>query len=154
MDWLSFTDADVLKEFTPAEQATLNNIQGATHGLPDICTEVIAEFRQAISDAGTDITAADAETIPAGFKAKAAALARWRWLVSIPAAKNMQTAERKEAATAAEKLIEAIADGSRPVGAPDSTTGGIARPSFGTRGGSANDDPLNREFTPEKQDGI
>lgn len=154
MDWQTFTDADVLKEFTPAEQATLNNIQGATHALPDICTEVIAEFRQAISDAGTDITAADDETIPAGFKAKAAALARWRWLIAIPQAKNMQTVERKEAATAAETLINDIATGKRPVAAPDSDVGGNARPSFGTRGGSANTDPLNREFTPEKQDGL
>lgn len=120
MTWQTFTDADVLKEFTPAEQATLNNIQGATHALPNICGEVIAEFRQAISDAGTDISAADDETIPAGFKAKAAALARWRWLISIPQAKNMQTAERKEAATGAEKLIEDIAKGDRPVASPPS----------------------------------
>lgn len=154
MDWQTFTDADVLKEFTPAERATLNNIQGATNGLPDICTDVIAEFRQAISDAGTDVSGADDGKIPAGFKAKAAALARWRWLISIPSAKSMQTPERKEAADKAEELINDIATGDRPVTAPDSETGGIAGPSFGTRGGTATNDPPDREFTRDKQDGI
>jgi hypothetical protein len=153
LNWLAFITADVLKEFTPAEQATLQNIQGATNALADICTESIAEFRQAISDAGTDLSSATAGTIPEGFKAKAAALARWRWLISLPQAKLMQTEERKAAALAAETLINDIATGKRPVTAPGASTGGIARPSFGTRGGSAANDPRAREFTRETQEG-
>lgn len=152
-DWIIFTDADVLAEFTPSERATINNIQGATNGLPRICTNAIAEFRQAISDAGTDISSAGVGKMPEGFIAKAVALARWRWLISIPQAKSMQTPERKEAADKAEELLNDIATGKRPVSAPGTSTGGIAGPSFGTRGGSRTDDPPAREFTREKQEG-
>lgn len=153
MDWITFTDADVLKEFTPGEKSTLNNIQGATGNLADIVTDVIAEFRQSISDAGTDITGAASGTIPAGFRSKAVALARWRWLISIPQAKSMQTPERKASAEAAEELLKDIATGDRPVAPPDATTGGIAGPSFGTRGGTATNDPPCRDFTRDQQDG-
>lgn len=145
-NWNIFTEADVLKEFTPGERATLNNIQGATNGLPDICTDVIAEFRQAISDAGTDISGATAGTIPAGFKAKAVALARWRWLISIPQAKSMQTPERKDAAEKAEELIKDIASSDRKVAAPGSTgTTGITMPSMECR---------ERNFGRDSQDGL
>lgn len=154
MNWLALTDSDVLDEFSPAEDATLRNIQAATHKLPRICAKVAEEFRQAISDAGTDISAASEGRIPPGFIGQAAALARWRWLIAIPQAKAMQTPERKAAAEKAEELIKEIANGKRPVAAPDATTGGIAGPSFGTRGGSATNDPPEREFTKPKQDGI
>lgn len=154
MTWLPITDADVLKEFTPSENATLRNIQAATDNLASIAGDVAAEFRQAISDAGTSLGSTGEGHIPPGFRAHAVALARWRWLISIPAAKSLQTPERKEAAQKAEELLKDIASGKRPVAAPDATTGGIAGPSFGERGGSRETDPPEREFTKEKQDGI
>lgn len=153
MNWLQLNTADVLKELTPAEQRTLENIQGATNNLGEIVGDVAAEFRQAITDSGVDISTTASGFIPPGFRGQAVALARWRWLISIPQAKAMQTAERKEAAEKAEKLIEAIANGDRPVAAPDATTGGIAGPSFGTRGGTRATDPREREFTRTTQEG-
>lgn len=152
-NWTQLTAADVMKEFTPSEQKTLENIQGATNGLASVCENVVSEFVQAISDAGTNISGASADTMPEGFIAKAVALARWRWLISIPQAKSMQTPERKEAAEKAEELINDIATDKRPVAAPGTTTGGIAGPSFGQRGGTRTDDPPAREFTRPKQEG-
>lgn len=115
MAWIPITDADVLKEFTPSENATLKNIQASTDNLSSITGDVAAEFRQAISDAGTSLGDTEDGHIPPGFRAHAVALARWRWLISIPQAKALQTEERRRAAEKAEKLIEEIAKGDRPV---------------------------------------
>lgn len=155
MSWTAPTPSNVLEEFTPAERAQLANIQGGADNLTPILARVVAEFRQAIADAGRE-TDSDTTTMPDGFHGQAIALARWRWLISIPQAKAMQTPERKAAAEKAETLIEDIATGKRPVAPPDSSsgTGGIASPSFGTRGGSAANDPRAREFTRDTQDGI
>lgn len=151
--WINLTEADVLKEFTPAEKATLNNLLAATNNLADICTDASAEFRQAISDAGTSLGSTTTGQLPPGFRAQAVALARWRWLISIPQARALQTAERKEAAQKAEQLLADIATGKRPVAAPDSDTGGVAGPSFGTRGGARATDPAERDFTRTNQEG-
>lgn len=153
MTWQSLTGADVLDGLTPHEQKTLENIQGATSALPNHTGRVALEFRQAISDAGTSLGTTAEGTMPPGFLAHAAALARWRWLISLPQAKTMQTAERKEAAEKAEQLIADIASGKRPVAAPDSETGGVAGPSFGERGGGDSNDPRAREFTRDTQEG-
>lgn len=153
MSWIALTTADVLNDFTPAEQRTLENIQGATGNLANIVGDVAEEFRQAITDSGVSLGSTTAGTIPRGFRAQAVALARWRWLISIPQAKAMQTAERKEAADETKTLLKDIASGTRKVAAPDGDTGGVPGPSFGTRGGTATNDPAEREFTREKQEG-
>lgn len=124
MDWLQLNTADVLAEFTPAEQKTLENIQASTASLGVIVGDVAAEFRQAITDSGVDISSTASGFIPPGFRAHGNALARWRWLISFPQARAMQTAERKAAAEKAETLIEAIANSDRPVAAPDALTSG------------------------------
>lgn len=154
MPWENPTSASVLEEFTPAERATLANIQGGADNLTPILERVVKEFRQAIADAGREV-AADTTTIPNGFLGQAIALARWRYLIALPQAKALQTPERKAAAEKAETLIEDIATGKRPVAPPDATssTGGLTAPSFGTRGGSRTTDPRVREQTREQQDG-
>lgn len=153
MTWLLLSTEDVLDGFTPVEQQLLERIQDSTARLANHTARAAAEFRQAISDAGTSLGSTSDGYLPPGFTAHAAALARWRWLISLPQAKALQTPERKEAAEKADTLIADIASGKRPVAAPDATTGGVAGPSFGERGGSATNDPPAREFTRTNQDG-
>lgn len=151
LTWTAISAADVLVEFTPAEKSAIDALQGVTTSLATIADRVVQEFRQAIVDGGGQIE--NASTIPPGFEAHAVALARWRWLSSIPSLKHLQSEPRQKAAEKAEALIEAIADGTRRVAPPSSPASeavGLPAPSFGTRDGT---DLREREFTRTNQDG-
>lgn len=116
MSWIAITDIDVLDEITPAENATLKNIQGATDKLPRILQRAVGKFRGAILAGGMTLGAAD--TLPESIADDVVAFARWKFLTSIPQAKAMQTEERKLAWQEALKVLELLRTGKFPVENP------------------------------------
>jgi len=116
MSWNQITDTDVLDEITPAENATLRNIQGATDKLPRLLDRVVEKFRGAILAGGQSL-GADA-TVPDSIADDVCAFARWKFLTSIPQAKNMQTEERKLAWQEALKILSELRLGKFPVESP------------------------------------
>lgn len=158
MSWSTITAAEVLQEFTPAEKATLDNIQASAQGesnLSGILTRTVNKFRGAIRAGGQTLSTTDGE-IPDDVRDNVIAHARWTFLISFPQLKVMQTVERKEAFNEALKTLEALRQpGKFNVESPtDDTSDPTVRPAFGTRGGSASNDPREREFTRDKQEGI
>lgn len=107
MSWSTIQTSDVLTEFTPAEQATLNNIQGATTELSAILGKVVAGMRSQIKAGGNQLDMTG-QTIPDSLQEEAVALARWRWLSSFPALKSFKTRERQDANDAAQKVMMEI----------------------------------------------
>jgi hypothetical protein len=108
MAWNEITDDDVLNEFTPAEKAMLNNIQGGKGNLPDVLTKVIGKVRGSIKAGGNQLDFTSATTIPDQLADETIAIARWRWLSSFPALKAFKTDERKKASDDAMALLERI----------------------------------------------
>ena len=124
MPWNTIDADAVLAEFTPAERATLENIQGATDNLGSILTNVVAVARGSIRAGGY---AVDADgTIPDQLRSDVIALARWKWLISFPQMKAMQTEARKAAAELAQKHLDDCANQKyniEPVNDAPATTG-------------------------------
>jgi hypothetical protein len=119
MAWHQITDQDVLEEFTPAEQAALKGIQGAD-SLPRVLARVIAQVRGAIRAGGYEL--GDDNTIPDQLDGDAVAIARWRWLISFPQLKALQTVERKQAHDDAQKRIDKVAQQEMKVESPNPGT--------------------------------
>ena len=131
--WSTIQATEVLEEFTPAETATLNNIQGAATNLAGILNRVVAAVRGSIQAGGNPL--GDAATIPDQLRGEVVALARWKWLASFPQLKSLQTPARKEAADKADDLLKLIAsqksdrprvagpDGVAPVNAAQKVSG-------------------------------
>lgn len=131
MSWSPITPAEVLEEFTPLETATLNSIQGAADNLTGILARVVSAARGAIRAGGNSVSNTPG-AIPDQVRGDVVSLARWRWLVSFPQLKSMQTDARKNAAESAQQRLDAIADGKPKVEAPldpDSGTSLVQRPS-------------------------
>ena len=120
MPWNNLTTAEVLEEFTPSEQATLQGIQGATGNLANILLRAIQSARGAISAGGYEL--GEGTTIPDQLRGEVIAIARWRWLISFPQLKSMQTAERKAANDEAVKKLDAAANQEFNVESPSTTT--------------------------------
>jgi hypothetical protein len=116
MSWIIITDTDVLDEITPAENATLKNIQGATDKLPRILQRAIGKFRGAILAGG--MTLGDEGKLPESIADDVVAFARWKFLTSIPQAKAMQTEERKLAWQEALKVADQLRTGKFPIESP------------------------------------
>jgi len=151
MSWRILAITDV--RLTPAELAAMSNIQGAEVTGADVLTNVIGEFRDTIEAAGTAL--GEAATVPDSVRMHVINRTRWLWLCEFPVLKAFQTADRSKLNDAAEKMLAALA--SRDVRVPpgDGSAGDQSpAPSFGTRGGTRETDPPEREFTKEKQDGI
>lgn len=106
--WNQITDDDVLIEFTPAEKAMLNNIQGGAGNLPKILSKVIGKVRGSIKAGGNQLDMTSDATIPDQLSDETIAIARWRWLSSFPALKSLKTDERKKANDDAMALLERI----------------------------------------------
>jgi hypothetical protein len=99
MAWNTPTADDVLSEFTPTELATITTLLGSapmdnTGKLAAILTRTVFEIRDYIRSGGYSLDA-DVTTIPDGFFNDAIAMTRWRFLVSAPQFKQLQTEERK-----------------------------------------------------------
>ena len=107
-NWSTIISDDVLGEFTPVEAATLNGLQGVTDALPPIITRTINQIRKAYRDGGREVAFTDG-TIPDSESGRAIAIARWKWLISFPKLKSMQTDERRKAWEEADNYFNAIA---------------------------------------------
>ncbi|HTV62282.1 MAG TPA: hypothetical protein VMH30_06905 [Verrucomicrobiae bacterium] len=107
MSWNTIQTADVLTEFTPAEEAALNNIQGAATELSAILAKVVAKMRSQIKAGGNQLDMTG-PTIPDNLQEEAVVMARWRWLNSFPALKALKTKERQDANDAAQKVMKEI----------------------------------------------
>ncbi len=122
MSWATPTADDVLSEFTQQEIDQIKKIQGAAN-LPGILARVVAEIRDYIRSGGYALDATDETTIPLGLHNDAITLARWRLLIALPQAKNLQSDARKEATERAEKKLLLIADQKFSVEPPDASAG-------------------------------
>lgn len=129
MAWIALTDADVLDEITPAENAALKNIQGATEVLPRVVARVVAKFRGAIQSGGA--TLGPSGTLPDSVHDDAVAYARWRFLITLPQAKTLQTEERRLAYEEAVKMLEALRQREFSV-EPDDDTGPASGGNWGS----------------------
>lgn len=149
MPWDTLSDADVLAQFTPVEQATLMQIQ-ANEQLPAVLANVIRSTRGSVAAGGNPL--GPPNTVPDQLRSDVIAIARWQWLTSFPALKSMQTEGRKAAAASAQERLDKVAAGTIKVEIPpnaDATTVPTQRPSFPQRGLTAPD----RNFTDTTQDG-
>lgn len=135
--WSEITTDDVLNEFTPAEQAVLNSIQGGTGNLAKVLTKVIGKVRSSIKAGGNQVDQSSETSIPDQLADETISIARWRWLSSFPALKSFKTDERKKANDDALSLLERISSQSndRPrvelPPTPDTTTAPSTMPSVG-----------------------
>jgi hypothetical protein len=108
MSWKPLTDLQVLEEFTPAEKNVLQNIQ-SQEALPGILQRTIDAARGSISAGGNPL--GQEGTIPDQVAMHVIAIARWRWLVSAPELKRLQTPERKALHDEGNAMLDKIANG-------------------------------------------
>ena len=113
MAWETPTPDDVLSEFTPAEVATINGLmQGGlsiTDRLQQILSRTVSEIRGYIKSGAYAVDPASHNTVPASMMVDAVALTRWRFLISVPQLKQLQTEERKNAALESKLKLQAVA---------------------------------------------
>lgn len=108
MPWNTIATKDVLTEFTPAEQAVLNGIQGGTQNLAAVLAKVINKVRGQIRAGGNQVDMTSMVTVPDQLMEEVIAIARWKWLNSFPALKSFKTDDRKQAAADAEMRLKDI----------------------------------------------
>lgn len=128
MSWSSITADDVLSEFTPDEAESLRTIQGAeadpVDNLPLILARTVAEVRDYIRSGGYALDTTGT-TLPLGLHSDAIAIARWRWLISMPQLKSLETDVREKAFKRALAKLDKIAGSNFAVEPPasENTTG-------------------------------
>lgn len=140
MSWSSITTDDVLSEFTPDEAASLRTIQGAqadpVDNLPLILARTVAEVRDYIRSGGYALDTTST-TLPLGLHSDAIAIARWRWLISMPQLKSLETDVREKAFKRALAKLDKIAGSNFAVEPPASEN------TSGRRGGNwSSENPL------------
>lgn len=106
MSWNPLASSDVLNEFTPVEQATLNGLQGAAGNLDAIVANVINAVRGSIVAGGNQL--GPVATVPDQLRSEVIAIARWKWLASFPQLKSLQTDARRIAAQDAQALVNLV----------------------------------------------
>lgn len=116
--WRALTTTDMLSGLTSREQEILSTAGGDDDDrLPGIISDVTAEVRGRIATWTANQLDADTTKMPGSFIARAAALARWRLMASIP---NYTPSEaRKLEYEKAEKFFESVAAGKMRPEAPD-----------------------------------
>lgn len=113
-----------MSEFTLDEQSALQTLQGTSSALPAILTRVIAAARGAIRAGGNSVSQTSG-TVPDQVRNEVISIARWKWLVSFPAMKPLQTDVRKAEAESAQARLDKIADGKPKVEVPTDADGGV-----------------------------
>jgi hypothetical protein len=115
MAWQIPKATDVMNEFTPSERDTITKICGndpdvnANVQLTNILAFVVDEIRDYIRSGGYQVDPDSEDTIPKGLFNDAISIARWRFLVSAPQFKQLQTDERKQLYTDAVAKLDKIA---------------------------------------------
>ncbi len=117
MGWEVLTTEDVLNQFTIQEAAAIRTLQGSGSGsgapflnLDEKTAHIIDEVRSYIIAGGYAVDQVFDNTIPIGLFEDAISIARWRYLISVPSLKQLQTEERRLAFDAALKKLMAIAE--------------------------------------------
>lgn len=126
MPWTASTEADVLSEFTPEESAIIQAVQGAVDNLPAVLARVVAQLRDAIRSGGYALSD-DETTIPLGQHDEVIAVARWRFIASLPSLPSLATEARKQLYLDALEKWKAIAKQEyavEPPAAPTTTPSG------------------------------
>lgn len=122
--WSELTAADVQDQFTAAEAAVIEVVQGDVGDkLPGIVAKVIAQVRDDIRSGGYALDA-DELKIPAGLHNDAIAIARWKLLVTLPSAEDIQSKERKAENDDALAKLRRISEGKYSVEPPTDAPGG------------------------------
>lgn len=126
MPWSTPIPDDVLSEFTPDEALSLRTIQQGPEtrpvdNLPAILGRTIAEFRDCIRSGGYEADVVE-DTLPLGLHSDCIAVARWRWLISMPQLKQLETDVRERAFKRALEKLDRIADAKFAVEPPTSGT--------------------------------
>src|SRR5258705_439396 len=118
MSWQQVSSDDV--RLTPAEKATLDGIAGSSSVVAEKLGDVIGEFRDSISATGV-IVSTETGTVPDLVRIHVINRTCWLWLCEFPQLKSMQTKERAELNTAAEKMLANISSGAVKVPSGDGT---------------------------------
>jgi hypothetical protein len=135
--WSYFTDDEVFGA-NVKERQSIATIRGRDD-LPDICAQVTGQIRQAYIFSNRELGAEG--TIPDGFKARAVAMATWRFVSEgVPQNDSLQTRARQSANTEAVNYLNQVAS---------VKIGRTGTPVFGKRG----TDLPARQFTDNTQDG-
>jgi hypothetical protein len=108
--WVNFTDSDVMMP-NLAERVSIVTIK-KRDDLPEICAQVTTQIRQAYENGGREVPSGDENegTIPEGLKARAIAIALWRFVSEgVPKNEGIQTRAREAAYKEATDFLEKIA---------------------------------------------
>src|SRR6266853_1597626 len=118
MSWSAIAAAEVLQEFNPKEQAKLAEIQAAVDNLTPILGRIVNMVRGTIVAGGGRVD--QPGTIPDQLREDVIAVARWRWLISLPAQEGdtLQSKQRQAVHDDAMKRFDKIAAGSVKVELP------------------------------------
>lgn len=116
MPWKKITDAEVLEEFTPQEQTAITAIQGGDK-LSGVVKRVTESWRGTILMGGNQLGASG--TLPESVREDAVSEMRWRWLISLPSLKSLQTKARETAYDDARELKKEIRQGKTKTEVPE-----------------------------------
>lgn len=99
MAWITPTTGDILSEFTPQEVATITTLMGGDpyndkSKLAVILQRTIDEIRGYIRSGAYPVDEASEATLPKSLVPDLISIGRWRFLISAPQLKQLQTQER------------------------------------------------------------
>ncbi len=113
---------EVLQEFNPKEQELIAGIQNAADNLTPILGRAVDRALGAVRAGGYAL--GPDGTVPDQLKDSIIAIARWRWLISLPqVTDSLQNPNRKAAYDEAIKRLEDIANQKENIEPPDDPSG-------------------------------
>lgn len=125
--WVSVTVDDVLSEFTPSELATITAMMGGqpldnTSKLAQVLARTISEIRGYISSGDYPLDPDSETTLPPSLVVDAISISRWRFLISVPQLKQLQTQERYQSNLDSIKKLQSISQQQYNVERPTAST--------------------------------
>ena len=115
--WNTITTADVLAEFSAAEQSSLTG-QAASGSLDTILANVVAETRGAITVGGNPVDQTGTN-IPDSIRMAVVSVTRWRWISSIPMLQDFKTKDREDLYREGVETLNAVRSGRLRTEQPD-----------------------------------
>jgi len=117
MSWSTIAEADVLSEFNSAEQTAIVAQQGAIDNLGAILTRVVNATRSSVLAGGGQQD--QPGTVPDQLREEVIAIARWRWIISLPKIdETLQSESRKQAYVDAVARLDKVAEGKIKIEVP------------------------------------